>query len=188
MIHLYQRGMGGALDTFCGQSYGVEDYRMVGVHMQSGAMALLLVSLPIAALWANTGKILRLIGQPAAIATQAEHYTRFLIPAIFGYSIQTCHMKFLQSQRIVRPVMLFSAITFVGHCFWSYLLVFKSGLGNNGAAVGLVITVWFNTIMLIAFVRLSPSCKRSLVGISWEAVRRIPSFLRLAFPSAIMLW
>ena len=38
------------------------------------------------------------------------------------------------------------------------------------------------------YVRLSPSCKYSWTGFSAEAFRGVPDFLKLAVPSAVMVW
>ena len=68
-----------------------------------------------------------------------------------------------------------------------WILVFKSGLGNKGAALANGISYWMNALLLMAYVRISPSCKSTWTGFSKEAFHGITEFLKLSIPSAIML-
>ncbi|PON56814.1 Multi antimicrobial extrusion protein [Parasponia andersonii] len=180
-------GMGSALETFCGQSYGAKQYRMLGVHMQRGMLVLLLVSIPLAFIWANAGQILVFLGQDPEISAEAGRYARFMIPSIFAYAVTQCHTKFLQTQNNVVPMMVSTGVTTFLHVFICWTLVFKSGLGNRGAALANAISYWVNALSLIIYVRISPSCKNTWTGFSSEAFHGIPKFLKLSIPSAVML-
>ncbi|CAL5333482.1 unnamed protein product [Camellia sinensis] len=180
-------GMGSALDTFCGQSYGAKQYHMLGVHKQRAMLVLLLVSIPLACIWANAGHILVFLGQDPEISAEAGSYARFMIPSIFAYALLQCHVRFLQTQNNVFPMMLSSGFTTLLHVLICWILVFKSGLGNKGAALANAISYWINVILLAIYVRVSPSCKNTWTGFSKEALHDIPKFLRLAIPSALML-
>ncbi|GMP47890.1 hypothetical protein CsSME_00015443 [Camellia sinensis var. sinensis] len=153
-------GMGSALDTFCGQPYGAKQYHMLGIHKQRAMLVLLL----------------------------AGSYARFMIPSIFAYALLQCHVQFLQTQNNVFPMMLSSGFTTLLHVLICWILVFKSGLGNKGAALANAISYWINVILLAIYVRVSPSCKNTWTGFSKDALHDIPKFLRLAIPSALMVW
>ncbi|KAF2317168.1 hypothetical protein GH714_013486 [Hevea brasiliensis] len=181
------RGMGSALETFCGQSYGAKQHHMLGIHLQRAVIVLLLISILLALIWANAGDILKLFRQDPEISDVAGHYARFMIPSIFGFAIQECLIRFLQTQNNVVPMMIISGITTLFHIFNCWILVFKSGLGNKGAAVANTISYWINAFLLMLYVRKSPSCKKTWVGLSNEALHGIPNFLKLAIPSAVML-
>ncbi|KAJ8750675.1 hypothetical protein K2173_015856 [Erythroxylum novogranatense] len=181
------RGMGSSLDTFCGQSYGARHYRMLGIHLQRAMIVLLLVSIPLAIVWANAGRILVFLRQDPEISAEAGKYARFMIPSIFGFAIQECHTRFLQTQNNVIPMMVSAGLTTCMHIFICWILVFKSGLGNKGAAVANAISYWINAMLLVLYVWISPSCKKCWTGFSREALQGIPNFLRLAIPSALML-
>ncbi|CAL5385397.1 unnamed protein product [Camellia sinensis] len=180
-------GMGSALDTFCGQSYGAKQYHMLGVHKQRAMLVLLLVSIPLACIWANAGHILVFLGQDPEISAEAGSYARFMIPSIFAYALLQCHVQFLQTQNDVFPMMLSSGFTTLLHVLICWILVFKSGLGNKGAALANAISYWINVILLAIYVRVSPSCKNTWTGFSKDALHDIPKFLRLAIPSALMV-
>ncbi|RXH78807.1 hypothetical protein DVH24_002325 [Malus domestica] len=66
-------GMGSALDTFCGQSYGAKQYHMLGIHLQRAMLVLGLVCIPLATVWFNAGHILKFLGQDPEIAAAARN-------------------------------------------------------------------------------------------------------------------
>lgn len=180
-------GMGSALDTLCGQSYGAQQYHMLGVHMQRAMIVLLLSSVPIAFVWANTGYILTALGQDPEIAAEAGLYARFMIPSIFAYALLQCHMRFLQAQNIVFPMMISTGITTLLHVLNCWILVFKSGLGNKGAALANATSYWINLLMLALYVNFSPACKKTWTGFSKDAFNNVLHFLRVGIPSALMV-
>ncbi|KAI3976598.1 hypothetical protein MKX01_008456 [Papaver californicum] len=149
-------------DTLCGQSYGAKQFRMLGIHMQRAMFVLSVVSIPLAFVWAN-------------ISLAAGVYARFMIPSIFSYGLLQCEVRFLQTQSIVFPMMISSAITAILHILVCWVLVFKTDLGFRGAATANAISYWINTLLL------------NLTGFSKEALQDIPNFMRLAIPSAIMM-
>ena len=120
--------MGSALDTFCGQSFGAKQYHMLGVHKQRAMVVLLLVSIPVAFIWNNTGHILASLGQDPEISAEAGLYAHFMIPSIFAIALLQCHIRFLQAQNTVVPMMITTGFTTLLHIFACWMLVFKSGL------------------------------------------------------------
>ncbi|EMS66052.1 MATE efflux family protein 7 [Triticum urartu] len=65
-------GMGSALDTLCGQSYGAKQYDMLGTHAQRAIFVLMLSSVPLAFVLAFAGQILTALGQNPEISWQKE--------------------------------------------------------------------------------------------------------------------
>ncbi|KAJ0104728.1 hypothetical protein Patl1_19720 [Pistacia atlantica] len=180
-------GMASALETQCGQSYGAKQYSMLGIQMQRAMFVLLLVSIPLSFIWANTRSILIAAHQDVNISEEAGFYARFMIPSLFAYAILQCLVRFLQTQNIVFPMMLSSGITTLLHILVCWILVFKSGLGSRGAALANSISYWINVILLAIYVKFSPSCSKTWTGFSMEALHNILNFIRLAIPSAVMV-
>ncbi|KAL1819385.1 hypothetical protein ACET3Z_014254 [Daucus carota] len=180
-------GMSCAMETFCGQSYGAKQYHMLGIHMQRAMFVLLLVSIPIAVIWANTGIILKVLGQDLAISEEAGLYARYMIPSLFAYGLLQCQIRFLQTQNIVFPMLASSGITTLLHIFVCWILVYKSGLGSRGAAVATSISYWIHVVLLALYVKFSSSCAKSWTGFSKECLQDILTFIRLAVPSGIMV-
>lgn len=147
-FYIDQYGMASALDTLCGQSYGAKKYHLLGIHMQGAMFVLVLVSIPLAIIWANTGAVLLALGQDADISEAAGIYTPCMIPALFAYGIVHCLFRFLQTQNIVFPLVLCSGITTLLHFVVCWILVFKSGLGYRGAAFANSISYWINLLLI----------------------------------------
>lgn len=181
-------GLGSALDTFCGQAFGAKENYMLGIHMQRAMLVLTLVSVPVSFLWAFSGRILVALRQDREISAEAGIYARWMIPALFGYAVLQCQVRFMQTQNIVLPLMLTSGITSLLHILVCWLLVFKSGLGNRGAALANSISYWFNVLLLALYIKLSPAFNTTWTGFSREALKNVFSFIRLAVPSALMMW
>ncbi|XP_026411221.1 protein DETOXIFICATION 16-like [Papaver somniferum] len=180
-------GMGSALDTLCGQSYGAKQYHMLGIHMQRAMIVLLLVSVPLAFIWANTGLILSAVGQGQDISFEAGVYARYMIPSLFAFGLLQCEVRFLLTQSIVLPMMISSAVTALAHILVCWVLVFKTDLGYRGAAMANAISYWINTLLLALYIKFSDTCKRTWTGFSKEAVQDIYNFMSLAIPSAVMV-
>ncbi|KAF5804738.1 putative multi antimicrobial extrusion protein [Helianthus annuus] len=180
-------GMGSALDTFCGQSFGAKQYHMLGIHKQRAMIVLLSASIPLAFIWANAGTLLVFLGQDPEISAEAGHYARFMIPTLFANALLQCHVRFLQSQNNVFPMMLSTGIATLLHILICWIMVFKSGLGSRGAALANAISLWINVLLLAIYIRVSPTCKKTWTGFSKEAFYNIPAFLKLAVPSAVMV-
>ncbi|XP_044343805.1 protein DETOXIFICATION 16 [Triticum aestivum] len=180
-------GMSFALDTLCGQAFGASEHHMLGVYKQRAMLVLGLASVPIAAVWANTGAILLHLGQDPEIAAGAGTYIRWMIPALFFYGWLQCHVRFLQAQKLVVPVMLSSGATAVSHVLVCWALVYRLRLGIRGAALANAVSYLTNVSILAVYVRVSPSCNKSWTGFSFEAFHGLIPFLKLAVPSALMV-
>lgn len=50
------------------------------------------------------------------------------------------------------------------------------------------ISNWINLFLLAVYVKVSPVCSKTWTGLSKQAFHDIPNFLKLAVPSATMIW
>lgn len=161
---------------------------MLGIFMQRAMLVVSIASIPVSVIWAYVGHILRALGQDPEIASTAQLYAQWMIPSLFAYGFLQCQLKFLQTQNIVISLMVSSGITAVVHPFICWFLVFKTHMGSKGAALANGLSYWINVLILALYIRFSPSCKNSWTGFSREAFGGLLSFLRLAVPSAVMVW
>ncbi|GMI99519.1 hypothetical protein like AT5G52450 [Hibiscus trionum] len=180
-------GMSTALETLCGQSHGAKQYRMLGTHTQRAMVVLSLITLPLAIVLAYTGSIMAALGQDPEISRAAGVYARFMIPTLFAYAILQCLLRFLRTQNNIFPMVLSSGITTLLHIFICWVLVFRIGLGNKGAALAGSISYWINVLILAFYIKLSTSCAQTWTGFSKESLHEMFPFLRLAVPSAVMV-
>ncbi|XP_010279418.1 PREDICTED: protein DETOXIFICATION 12-like [Nelumbo nucifera] len=180
-------GMASALETLCGQAYGAQQYRKLGSHTYGAILSLNLVCVPLSLIWVSMGKLLSLIGQDPAISREAGKYTIWLIPALFAYATLQPLIRYFQAQSMLLPMLLSSFVTLLLHIPLCWTLVFRSGLGNVGAALAISISYWLNVIFLVLYMKFSSSCGKTRVPLSMEAFRGIGEFVRLAVPSAVMI-
>ncbi|KAF3639335.1 putative plant intracellular Ras-group-related LRR protein 1-like [Capsicum annuum] len=183
----FMLGMGSALETLCGQAYGAKQYHMLGVHMQRGMLVLAAIGMPISIIWAFAGHIFAFCGQDTEISVHAGLYARWLIPSIFPYGLLQCQLRFLQTQSRLKPLVISTGFTSLVHVLLCWALVFRSGMGNKGAALCNAISYWINVLILSLYIRFGSSCKETWTGFSQVGARNLLSFLSLAIPSALMV-
>lgn len=180
--------MGSALETLCGQAYGAKQHHMLGIYTQRAMLVLLSLSILLLLIWFNTSTILIACGQDRDISNEAGQFNRWMIPGLFAYGILQCLNRFLQTQNIVMPMMLTSGFTALSHILICWIFVFKIGLGSKGAALANAISYWINVFLLAGYVKFSPACRKTWTGFSKEALDDILDFIKLAIPSAVMIW
>lgn len=180
-------GMGGALETFCGQAYGAKEYQMLGVHLQRAMVVLMLMGIPISIIWASTGQIFAIFGQDLEISKAAGSYARWLIPSIFPYGLLQCQIRFLQTQNNMKLLMISTSFASILHVLFCWILVSRFGFGSSGAALSIAISYWINVVILGIYINLSRTCERTWTGFSKDGVRDLGAFLALGIPSALMV-
>jgi MATE family multidrug resistance protein len=183
-----QIGMASALETLCGQAYGAKQYHNLGLHTYRAIVTLLVVCVPLSLLWVFMGEILVLIGQDPLIAHGAGRYIVWLIPGLFANALIQPITKFLQSQSLIVPLLLSSVATLALHVPLCWVLVFRTGMGYTGAALAISVSYWINVAMLVAYIVMSSSCRETRTPPTIKAFRGVGVFLRLALPSALMMW
>ncbi|CAN6445899.1 unnamed protein product [Victoria cruziana] len=180
-------GMASALETLCGQAYGAEQYRKLGVYTQKAIVVLLLLCIPITFSWFYMEKFLILTGQDHVISYEAGRYAVFLIPGLFAAALLQPLVKFLQSQSLVLPLLFGAVVTLFFHIFVCWLLIFKFRIGHTGAAISVSLSYWVDVVILALYIKVSSACKKTTAPLTMEAFTRIDKFLWLALPSAVMI-
>ena len=180
--------MAGALETLCGQAYGAQQYQKLGTQTYTAIFCLLIVCVPISIIWIYLGRILTLVGLDPQISYEAGTFATWLIPALFGYATLQPLVRFYQMQSLTFPMFISSCITIGFHILLSWMLVYKSGLQNHGAALAMGVSMWLNVIILALYMTYSSSCAITRGPISMEVFRGVKEFFRFAIPSAFMAW
>ncbi|XP_038692538.1 protein DETOXIFICATION 14-like [Tripterygium wilfordii] len=180
-------GMSSALETICGQAYGAQQYQTLGTQIYTAILCLSLVCIPISMMWIYMGKLLALMGQDPLVSQEAGRYAICLIPSLFGYATLQSVVRYFQVQSLTGPLFVSSLATFCFHVGFCWVLVFKSELGNVGAAVALSGSYWLNVMLLGLYMMFSPNCDKTRVPISMELFHGVRKFFRFAIPSAVMI-
>ncbi|TYI32160.1 hypothetical protein E1A91_A04G035300v1 [Gossypium mustelinum] len=180
-------GMAGGLETLCGQAYGSQQYKKLGIYIYSAIISLILVCPPICILWIFMDKLLPLVGQDTLISFKARQYSLWLIPGLFASTILKPLTRFLQMQSVILPMLLTSIFILCFHVPLCWILVFKLDLGDLGAAIAFSLSTWLNVIILGIYVKYSSTCEKTRSPLSKDAFLGVPQFFRLGVPSAIMV-
>ncbi|KAJ0755148.1 putative multi antimicrobial extrusion protein [Helianthus annuus] len=183
----FMLGMGSALETLCGQAYGAEQYRMLGIHTQRAMLVLMLMAIPTSIIWTFTGTIFTWFGQDLEISTLAGSYTRWLIPSIFPYGILQCQFRFLQTQSKTKVLMISTGFTSFVHILVCWIFVCKIGLGCQGAALSCAVSYWTNVLVLSVYIKFSSDFEKTWTGFCKEGITNLGEFFVLSIPSALMV-
>ncbi|XP_030449778.1 protein DETOXIFICATION 29 isoform X1 [Syzygium oleosum] len=179
-------GMGSALETLCGQAYGAGQLDMLGIYLQRSWVILNTTAVALCFLYIFSAKLLRLIGQTAAISKEAGMFAVWMIPQLFAYAMNFPIAKFLQAQSRIMVMAVITGAVLVLHTAFSWLLMLKLGWGLVGAAVVLDAS-WVAIVAAQLAYIFSGACGRAWTGFSWKAFENLWGFVRLSLASAVML-
>ncbi|KAE8675204.1 Disease resistance family protein / LRR family protein [Hibiscus syriacus] len=152
--------LAGALEALCGQAYGSQQYKKLGVYNYSAIISLLLVCPPICILWIFMDKSLPLLGQDSLISYKAQFDSSNALTTV---SVLCFHV----------PVC--------------WILVFKLDLGDVGAAMAISLSTWLNVILLGIYVKCSSTYEKTRSPFTKDSFLGVPQFFRLGVPSAAMV-
>lgn len=183
-----QTGLSGALETLCGQGFGAKFYRILGIYLQSSCIISCSFAIPISILWFYTEPILIFLQQDTEISKTAALYIKYLIPGLFAYGLVQNILRFLQSQSILMPLVWFSVLPLALHLGIVYALVNWTDLGFKGAPLAASISLWISLVLLSFYVVLDQRFEETWPGLSSESFRLVFANLKLAIPSAAMVW
>lgn len=160
----------------------------MGLYLQGSCISSFFCSIIVSVLWIYTEQILVLLHQEPEISRISAVYMKFLIPGLFAYGLLQNILRFLQTQSVVMPLVFFSAIPMFIHIPIAYGLVHGTRLGFNGAPLAASISLWMSCLILAIYVLKANKFEKSWKGFSVEAFSYSLSSLKLAIPSAAMVW
>ncbi|XVF71543.1 hypothetical protein PTKIN_Ptkin12aG0046400 [Pterospermum kingtungense] len=158
----------------------------LGSYTYCAIISILPIYLPVCLLWMYMDKLLVLIGQGPQVAVIACTYSMWFIPALIAYAILQSQVRFFQSQSLVLPLLYTSLATLCFHVPVCWVLVFRTGLGNTGAALAISFSYWFNVILLGFYMRYSSSCEKTRIFYLEDVFLSVKEFFQFAIPSAVM--
>ncbi|VFQ77604.1 unnamed protein product [Cuscuta campestris] len=181
----FMLGMGSALETLCGQSFGAGQVHMLGIYMQRSVIILFVTCIVLLPIYLFATPVLRLLGQEDEIAVLAGDYAVLIIPQLFSLSITFPTQKFLQAQSKVNVLAWIGFLGLVFNVFLLWVFITLLGWGTTGAALAFDLSNWAIAISQLVYV--VGWCKDGWKGLSWAAFNEIWAFVRLSFASAVML-
>ncbi|ERM93924.1 hypothetical protein AMTR_s00137p00070820 [Amborella trichopoda] len=107
--------MSSGLETLCGQSYGAQQYHMLGIYLQRSWIVLMGVSFFLVPIYIFATPIFKAIGQETEITEVTGIGALWWLPIHFSYLFSfTCQM-FLQAQSNNKVIVWFAVIAIAVH-------------------------------------------------------------------------
>ncbi|GMP52977.1 hypothetical protein CsSME_00018593 [Camellia sinensis var. sinensis] len=181
-------GLSGALETLCGQGYGAKLYSMLGLQLQASCIIFVFFSIFFSIFWFYSKPILILLHHDPHVSHVAMLYIRFLIPSLVTFGLLHNILRFLQTQSVVMPLVVCLVLPLIGHIGIAYVFVHWTPLGFKGATLSMLISFWIVALMLGVYVLCAKRFEPTWHGFSIETFRHVFVNLKLALPSAAMLW
>ncbi|ESR50533.1 hypothetical protein CICLE_v10033453mg, partial [Citrus x clementina] len=171
--------MASALETLCGQAYGVKQYHMLVIYLQRSWIVLTICAILLLPLFFFTTPILVALGQEENIAEVAGTISLILIPVLFAFIVSfTCQM-YLQAQSRNMIISYLAACSFLLHLFLSWLFTMKLNFGLPGA---LGSTILGQLLFVIC-----GGCPQTWKGFSFAAFKDLWPVVKLSLSSGAML-
>lgn len=148
------QGIATSLDTLAAQSYGRNDYEMVGIYTQRCFFIMALVLFPIFFVWCNAKSLLLLIIPQVECCELAALYLKVLSLGIPPYVVFEISKHFLQAQGIFHANTYVLLVCAPINVVLNYLLVWDKsiGVGFVGAPIAVVITDYLMAILSVLYV------------------------------------
>jgi len=178
--------MASALETLCGQAYGAGQHRMLGVYLQRSWVVLSLSSILMLPVFVFATPLLKLVGQPVAVAERAGLVAVWLIPFHLSFPFQFTLQRFLQCQLKTGIAAWVSGAALAIHVVVSWVFVYRMRIGIVGTALSIGFSWWLSVLGMLGYT-LFGGCPCSWTGFSAEAFVGLWEFLKLSLASGVML-
>ncbi|KAG9304309.1 hypothetical protein G9A89_019871 [Geosiphon pyriformis] len=181
-------GAASALETLCSQAWTSGNPKMVGIYLQRALLIIMIGFFPIAISWWEVERILVFLGQDKVLANKAGLFLRYLLIGAPAYIAFECLKKYLQAQGIMKASTYVLAVCSIINLILNYSLVWYKpiSLGFIGAPVATSITYWLMFLLLFLYTVYLDGYQ-AWGGWTRTCLQDWNSFLRLAFPSVLMV-
>lgn len=147
------------MDPIVSQAHGAGERRRVALALQRGLVVALLVTPPIWLSWWLTEPSLLLLGQSAALASEAGTYVEIQVFSLFPFLAFFALRQYLQGRGIVAPAMVAVVVANVFNAGANWVLIYghlgfpAMGLEGAGLATGLTRCVMLLSLALYTWGR-----------------------------------
>ena len=180
------QGLATCLDTLCSQAYGSGHRTLVGLQLQRMCCFLLLLSIPLAAIWVFSEQILAGLVPDRETAALAGLYLRILVFSMPASAVFECSKRYMQAQGLFTANTYVLLIAAPFNVFLNWLLVWKLELGFIGAPISAVATQWLMPSLLFLYVYFIDGAE-CWGGFSARIFSNWGPMVRLALPGMIMI-
>ncbi|KAF9734427.1 hypothetical protein PMIN06_004656 [Paraphaeosphaeria minitans] len=181
-------GLATSLDTLCAQAYGGGRKEQVGLHLQRMVLLMLLVTIPIAAVWLCSGWILAALVPEKELAYMAGRYLQILLAGAPGYAVFEAGKRFTQAQGHFNASLFVLIVATPVNMLLNYLFVFVLHWYLPGAALATVLSNTLLPILLWIYVYfIAPSSLECWAGFTRAALTNWGPMARLSLPGIVMV-
>ncbi|XP_038048858.1 multidrug and toxin extrusion protein 1-like isoform X2 [Patiria miniata] len=156
VIHVFWRapmfGFESGADTLFTQTFGSTNKKRVGIILQRFLVMSMLLAVCCWGILLNTEGLLLLFGQDAHIAKLSGVYGMIYIAATPADFVVTLLIKYLQSQGIVRPILIVTIIMGGLNILLHFITVSALQFGLPGAVAAQVITFYLGAFMMSGYI------------------------------------
>jgi MATE family multidrug resistance protein len=161
---------------------------LVGLHLQRMVLFMLLVSIPIGAVWLSSGWILAALVPEKELAHLAGRYLSILLAGAPGYAIFEAGKRFTQAQGLFNASLFVLLIATPINILLNYLFVFVLEWDLEGAALATVLSHNLLPVLLFVYVYfVNPSSLACWAGFTRDAFKHWGPMAKLAVPGIIMV-
>ncbi|EYU44957.1 hypothetical protein MIMGU_mgv1a021788mg, partial [Erythranthe guttata] len=178
--------LSGALETLCGQGFGAKKYKMLGIYLQASRIITLIFAIVVFVQWWCSDVILALLHQDHEFAKSVGLYLKYLIPGLFADGLLQNILSFYKHNMLL--CHLSYAHSFHLRYTLAYALVHRTSLAYMGAPLAASISLWLSLLMLVLYIFNAKKIEKTWEGFTSESLSHVYSNLKLALPSAAMVW
>lgn len=146
------QGLATSLDTLCAQAYGSGHKHLVGLQIQRMVTFLLLLFIPLIALWAWSTEILALMIPEHRTAELAGTYLKVYLLGVPAFIVFEGGKRFVQAQGLFHATTYVLLVAAPLNVFLNWFFVWHLGWGFIGAPISVVITQNLLPTLLVAYV------------------------------------
>lgn len=181
-------GLATSLDTLCAQAYGSGRKEQVGLHLQRMILFMLLVTIPIGAIWLCSGWILAALVPERELTMLAGSYLRILLASTPGYAIFEAGKRFTQAQGLFNASLFVLVISTPLNIVFNYVFVFVLHWGLTGAVLATVVSNTLLPILLWIYVYfIYPPSLECWSGFTRSAFSNWGPMVKLSIPGIVMV-
>ena len=181
-------GLATSLDTLTSQAFGNDKKHLVGLHVQRMCALMLLITVPIGAVWLASPLILPHIVPEKEVALLAGKFMRIYLLGAPGWGIFEAAKRFTQAQGNFNASLYVLLVCAPCNILLNWLLVFRLDLGFEGAALAVALSNDLQPLVFALYIyffnRQSLQC---WPGVQWKRIgENWAPMVRLAIPGVAM--
>lgn len=181
-------GLATSLDTLTSQAYGNGKKELVGLHIQRMAALMLLITIPIGAVWIASPLILPFLVPEREVALLAGRFMRIYLIGAPGWGIFEAAKRLTQAQGNFNASLWVLLVCAPVNILLNWLLVFQFHLGFEGAALAAAISNDLQPIVFAVYVRfINPATLQCWPGVQWKRIgQNWGPMVKLSIPGVLM--